>query len=151
MGGELVFLLPAPIDSLKSFQETHEKAIRGVNFLDNLEKQAGELDVQKGALIQSILPFGTETSAADQSDIQNKDVTGPAAELPDEIRQTLVDDAVSLRKLIRVKIADNNDLEQAKDAVTSLKVFCDGVVRYSSDGCQDPYKVLTEISPRDSA
>ncbi len=71
---------------------------------------SNKLNVSRGILIRKILPFDENTSSNDQSSVKNNSVSIEGID-PDT-GKLLRDQAISIRKLIRVKMADEADLKQ---------------------------------------
>lgn len=85
-------------------------------------------NIPRGALLQIVLPFDNATSLADQA------ATAHDAPLPSDLPGIPIADllklreqAVALRRLIRVKMADEADLQQAMGSVTLLDKLVKGV------------------------
>ena len=75
---------------------------------------AKEYGVLQGALSQWLMPFDSNTSASDQTSIRRlrKGEHGSRLdEVPDEKRIEMIKKLIDLRKLVKVKIADDNDLD----------------------------------------
>ena len=122
--GELMFLLRRPISNAEDMNATWQSAMNGVKFLQELNETASELGLQNGTLSRWLLPFDNQTSLADQAatapPLGSSELDGLMSHAQ---RRRLVSEAVGLRSLIRVKIADNADLEQALASVQSLDKF----------------------------
>merc|ERR1712094_81180 len=104
--------------------ETLKTAEQCLVFLRSLEEQAAGLGLRKGQLSRLLLPFDLNTDAGHQANtampLGSEELKGL---LPDNVRRQLVSDAVALRRLIRVKIADCADVEQARDSLELLVDF----------------------------
>lgn len=88
--------------------------------------------MSRGALLQVVLPFDNATSLADQAATAHD---APLPSLPGIPRETLVvlrEQAVALRRLIRVKMADEADLQQAIGTVSLLGQLCIGVAKLTA-------------------
>jgi hypothetical protein len=88
---------------------------------------AKSLQVLRGALSRWILPFDNNTRIETQCSTPHSVVEN----MPDEFRGKLTERQVhylvaganGVRKLVRVKIADDNDLEQARKALQTINNF----------------------------
>ena len=123
--GEIMFLLRKPIRNENDLNVTLERASRGFNFLNDLEKAASELNMLQGTLSRYLLPFNNKTSVADQAANNNNEFGSSELDglLTYTLRRKLVRDATDLRSLIRVKIADDADLDTARRAVIDTMEF----------------------------
>lgn len=90
------------------------------NFFDQMTKSAVSGGIPRGSLLQIVLPFDNVTSLSDQADTSHMTPLKSVPGIPDNTLITLREQAVTLRKLIRVKMADEADLNQAQMAVTTL-------------------------------
>ena len=82
------------------------------SFFSQMTSSAKNASMTRGALLQVVLPFDNATSLADQAATAH---AAPLPDIPGIARDTLVtlrDQAVSIRRLIRVKMADEADLQQ---------------------------------------
>ena len=144
--GEIMFLLRRPITNTSEFTTTWKQAVNGVCFLQELGETASELGVQQGTLSRWLLPFDNQTSLQDQA------ATAPplgSSELDGLMstaqRRRLVKAAVQLRSLIRVKIADNADLEQAKTSVEAIDLFFGNLKRVAGVMGKQPFDLLQTL------
>ena len=62
-----------PIRNENDLNVTLERASRGFNFLNDLEKAASELNMLQGTLSRYLLPFNNKTSVADQAANNNNE------------------------------------------------------------------------------
>lgn len=103
-----------------------------------MENQAQRMNVRKGLLSRWLLPFDDDTNVADQSEahvVHGKTIRihEHLPDFEDHRQQQMInelekekDDLIMLRATIRVKIADDNDLNQAKTVcIDILKFFAD--------------------------
>lgn len=81
-------------------------------FLSAAQQQA----VSVGALLQRVLPFNEHTSSADQASTGAAHVAGLDGELASLAKQV-----VSIRSMLRVKMADEADFGQARLALATLE------------------------------
>jgi hypothetical protein len=75
-----------------------------------------------GSVVRQLLPFDESTNSGDQSDIREDTLGG--GDIPAEIIRLLRPFAVSLRSLIRVKMADEADVKQVRLIVCSFGLEC---------------------------
>ena len=83
------------------------------------------LDIRGGALSKMLLPYGEETSTLEQAHTSNRAEYEQLEELglPEQDARELVQKALAARSLVRVKVADDNDLEQMLLACGELRDF----------------------------
>jgi hypothetical protein len=93
-----------------------------------LHRVSSSLKLNKGTLSRWLLPFDTSSAASDQvSSVEDVISNMPASlkgKLSDRQIHYLVSGVNGVRQLVRVKIADENDLEQAKQALLTARDFC---------------------------
>ena len=93
-----------------------------------LEKSANEYQVKRAVLLRQVLPFDEETSSRDQSMINRHKRDSVSGQQKAALDNTVLDQlnrlAVSVRGLIRVKMADESDLKQAESAIRQLNNTC---------------------------
>ncbi|CAE7457352.1 unnamed protein product [Symbiodinium microadriaticum] len=163
--GEVELLLRRPINSDEDIQFTLAAAEAGLIFMDEvglfqngglksdacclqLDRVAKSLHMLRGSLSRWLLPYDNNTAITDQI----SSVHSVVASMPDYLRGRLTERQVNylvsgvngVRQLIRVKIADDNDLEQAREA---LQTAVDFLKRLQTDassasGGMTPYQLL---------
>jgi hypothetical protein len=119
-----------------------------VNFLRKLEDWAARLQMRKGALSRMLLPFDSETSSGDQATTAQLAPLGSSeldGRIPNEERRELVAQAVALRRLIRVKVADCNDVEQARQALQLTTSFLHELQRRAAEESRSMTSILREL------
>ena len=95
-----------------------------------LESLAAQLAVPKGKLSRWLLPFDSNTNINDQSARRPPSPRTQAhfreidARVPAVQKEAMIKDATELRGFVRVKLADDNDLEQARKAMEMTQNFC---------------------------
>ena len=107
---------------------------------------AQSLNVLRGALSRWILPYDNNTRIESQCSTPHSVVEN----MPDEFRGKLTERPVhylvaganGVRKLIRVKIADDNDLEQARKALKSTDMFFKALYHRAGQANITPYQLL---------
>lgn len=138
--------------SARELEGCEEQANRGANFLATLFRTARRLKMRKGALSRAVLPFDDQTSLADQSNLSNRRTHSLEAQnllargvVTEDDLQSLAVEAVSLRALLRVKIADDADLDQADAAVRSLLAFLTSLKQAAGASGQHPFELLQRL------
>ena len=138
--------------SAQELQDCTEKAARGARFLSTLFDTARRLDMRKGALSRAVLPFDDQTSLADQSNLSNRRTHSLEAQdllrrgvVTEDALQEMASEAVSLRGLLRVKIADDADLDQARSAVDVLLGFFENLATASAARGVSEFEMLRAL------
>ena len=86
--------------------------------------------MSKGKLSRWLLPFDSNTNINDQSARRPPSPRTQAhfreidARVPAAQKETMMQRATQLRGFVRVKLADDNDLEQARKAMQMTQDFC---------------------------
>jgi hypothetical protein len=96
-------------------------------FVLQLNSVAKSLKVLRGALSRWLLPYDHNT----RIDEQSSNVRAVVESMPDFLKGKLTEKQVNylvtgvntVRKLVRIKIADDNDLEQARTALKIILAF----------------------------
>lgn len=104
--------------------------------------------MRSGTLSRWILPYGNDHQSVAMQASQLKEAKD---NVPDHFRPQisnkeinyLVQGANSVRKLIRVKIADDNDLNQAMESLRTVAKFFRRVVNEAKDMNVTPYALLS--------
>lgn len=107
---------------------------------------AKALNVLRGALSRWILPYDNNTRIDSQCSTPHSVVEN----MPEEFRGKLTERQVhylvaganGVRKLIRVKIADDNDLEQARRALKTTDTFFKALYHRAKEAGITPYQLL---------
>ena len=125
---EVELLLQRPIEREEDLLYAVAAAEAGMMFTDQLNSAAKSLGVLRGALSRWLLPYDSSTRLDEQCSTPHSVIDN----MPDEFRGKLTERQVhylvaganSVRKLVRIKIADDNDLEQARQALkTAIEFF----------------------------
>ncbi|CAM9704371.1 unnamed protein product [Chrysoparadoxa australica] len=125
---EVEFMLREPILTDQDLTYSAAASEAGLIYMDKLNSKAKEMGVLQGQLSRWLLPYDAETSVSSQIG------SHPAAvldALPPEAAQCLtakevtylIQGATGVRRLVRVKMADDADLATAKDALKTLATF----------------------------
>ena len=118
-------MLRRPVESDEDVQYTLASAEAGLLFFEQLEAKAKALGVLRGALSRWILPYDANTHCAQQQSRTRAVLADGAVpefardRLTEKEVQYLVRGANSVRRLIRVKIADDADIDQAREALAT--------------------------------
>jgi hypothetical protein len=100
-----IFLSPPPPLSVSN---TLQVSRGSSTFFDTMRSLAQREDMSVGTLLGRVLPFTEETSSNDQSEVRRDHLD--ALHLPE--MEALHTSAVEIRRMIRVKMADENDFKQ---------------------------------------
>lgn len=107
---------------------------------------ARQLNVLRGTLSRWLLPFDNNT----RLDEQCSTPTSVVENMPDEFRGKLTERQVhylvaganSVRRLVRIKIADDNDLDQAREAMKTAIEFFRSLQETASKNSMTPWQLL---------
>ena len=110
----LSFLLREPQLYKADLEKLLLQARASALWIRDLDLTAKKMSMTRGALCRLVMPFGIDTDANDQSNIteNNQSVLNGSDEL-----KRLRSEGIKVRKLLRIKLADENDLKQAEDAL----------------------------------
>lgn len=109
------------------------------------------LKINRGTLSRWLLPFDSSTSIQEQqSSVQSVESNTPVelqGKISAEQLQYLVGGVNGVRQLVRVKIADDNDLETATAAVRTTTLFLSRLKKAAQDLTESgqptsPYELL---------
>lgn len=144
---EVEFMLRRPVASNEDIQYTLAAAEAGLLFMEQMEATSRSLGVLVGQLSRWILPFGSSNqSVADQKSRAREAIENIPQELRHRVNDKevayLVRGANSVRKLIRVKIADDNDLMLAKESLTMTALFFRRLCDCATDLGIEPSELL---------
>jgi hypothetical protein len=148
------FLLKTPIANAGDLAAVTATAKESQAFLSELEQRAGELGMLRGKLSRCLLPYSENTSTLDQANVAvgGEGVYGyeeSASMLDGKINQAdvqrLTTSAVAMRQLMRVKLADDADLDQAARALAELVQFNTMLEVRASERGLDTYALLKTL------
>ena len=140
----LEFVLRPCIDSERAATRVYETSQKSVLYLDELEKKASECNMLKGQLSRLLLPYD-ENTAVDSQEAHDGEGS-PLDDIMDSTtRVRMTKDASALRGLVRVKIADDADLDQARSAVEEILGFFDKLSKYASRAGVGNYALLRHL------
>ncbi len=125
---EVSLLLRRPLDTEADMHYTIAATEAGLLYTDQLQDTAKNLQILRGTLSRWILPYDNNTRIDEQCSTPHSVWENIPEAFRGKISERqlhyLVAGANSVRKLVRVKIADDNDLDQAKEALkTSMEFF----------------------------
>ena len=131
----------------------HKTSHQSILFLEEIGAIAKEHGVLQGALSQWLMPFDANTSASDQTNIYRLrtgkwDTFGSQLNFGEEKRIEMIKKLIDVRKLVKVKIADDNDLDLAKRTVVDIDAFCRllklEAAKREGDAAMTPFELLTK-------
>ena len=128
-------------------------------FYQQLNAAAKAGGIPRAALLRVVLPFDEDTSSSDQAHVDSRrrpvgTTSSPSsssspqrepasvAGVDDHTLTMLQQQAVVLRKLIRIKMADEADLQQAQSATTLLQRFCIATEALASQQGSSPQSLV---------
>ena len=120
----------------------------GVNvYLLQMTLVSKSINVLRGTLSQWLLPFDHNTRLDGQASTPHSVVEN----MPEEFRGKLTERQVhylvaganGVRKLVRIKIADDNDLEQARTALVTIDKFFKLLYHVAESNNVTPYQLLS--------
>ncbi|EGB02539.1 hypothetical protein AURANDRAFT_68786, partial [Aureococcus anophagefferens] len=103
------------------------RARDGAEYVNQLKVLAKRMNVRTGKLSQMLLPYGEETSTLEQAHASNAKLG-----LPADAAARLAALAADTRKLVRCKIADDNDIEQMLECCRELTGFFDALDAFAA-------------------
>lgn len=113
-----------------------------------MDRAAKSVGVLRGALSRWLLPYDNNTRIDEQSSevkmVMNNAPATLSGKLSERQVHYLVRGANSVRKLVRIKIADDNDLEQAKTALLTAVEFLKWLQIESEKINMTPYELLKQ-------
>merc|ERR1712013_711969 len=120
--------------TVAAFAHTQRVVADSLAFLAALSAMAERLGELRGTLSRALLPFNSNTSVSDQAHVSAASTTMTGndvlREVDDRTRHRMKLQAIALRQLVRVKLADDADLDQARTALLSVQTFCHDTLEY---------------------
>ena len=111
--------------------------------MDALSKS---LNVLRGTLSRWLLPYDNNTSIITQCSTPHSVIDNMPNEFKGKLTERqvhyLVAGANGVRKLVRIKIADDNDLDQARRALKTTDSFFKALYYRASEAHMTPYNLL---------
>lgn len=144
--GEVMFIFKSPIKTEVNLVETVRALHVGLAFIDELKGLAATMNVLNGKLVRWLLPYDLNS----RIDTQSSTCQSALETMPPEFRAHIAEDMVNylvrgantVRRLVRVKIADDNDLEQARSAVELAHSFFKELYAQASKCHMTPFQLL---------
>ena len=129
---EVEFLLRPALSDAAALTEAMESVAAALRFDDELGELAAAHEMSKGRLFQALLEelrqAGTDHAQLDNSgEKQRYARTNYREEFGPEEWARMATSADSLRKLVRIKVADDNDLKTARAGLVICSSFFDGL------------------------
>jgi hypothetical protein len=146
--GTCVYLLRSPdVRDAQALEKTRRAAEDGVAYVEEVKTVAQRLKIRGGALSKMLLPYGEETSTLEQAHTSNRAEYERLEELglPEQRARELVDKALAARSLVRVKVADDNDLEQMLLACGELRDFFDDLEAHARREGSGAFEVFATL------
>ena len=139
---EVELVLRSQISCEEDLHYTLGAAEAGLLFMEQIELKAKQCGCSKGALSRFVLPFDSDTQITEQAtfnkvgwSVENSQFAG---KITDRDLNYLVQGANSMRRLVRIKVADDNDLETAAAALRTTAEFLRKTVEDAKRrGCED--------------
>ena len=125
-------------------------ALTGEYNLWQMNSIAKHMSVLRGQLSRWILPYDNNTRIDTQCSTPHSVIEA----MPDELRGKLTERQVhylvaganGVRKLVRIKIADDNDLEQARKALQTTNSFFKHLYEQAERNKISPFQLLQKSS-----
>ena len=147
---ETNLLLRKPVDSHENLQFIMASADAGLMFMEQLDDVSKSLNVSKGALSRWLLPYDHNTRIDEQASTPNSVVENMPMALRGKLTEKqvhyLVSGANNVRRLVRIKIADDNDLEQARTALITSVSFFKMLSQEAEQLKLSPFDLLSKIN-----
>jgi hypothetical protein len=147
MWNEVQYLLRKRPSSSADVDVTLKNTESALYFLNTLEVEAARMGMLRGGLSRCILPYDENTSTLDQAN-----VSGSAnqedldrMDLDAGVLEKMRVGAVDLRNLVRVKIADDGDLDLAMTAVTDVAKFFKSLKKEGAKRGVDSFDILSTL------
>ena len=141
--GELEFILRQQICSNADVDAAQRAAHKSLAFLDQIDALSTKTKLLRGQLSRWLMPYSENTSAFDQRALTPSSwASSPLLEgghLDEENYRQLIAGANTLRSLVRIKIADDEDLNTARRAVKDAAWF------FSQLNEDTPYRDIMQI------
>eukprot|EP00392_Amoebophrya_sp_AT5.2_P002381 g2386.t1 len=126
--GQVQILLTDGINAVNSGEriaETTGRAKSGLQWVHDVEHYAKTNGLMKGKLSRMLLPFNKDTDAKNQANVKS-DLGSPELDhtnIPLETRREMVREALNVRRFLRVKVADDADMDLLKDSLSLILVM----------------------------
>ncbi|CAK9040685.1 unnamed protein product [Durusdinium trenchii] len=121
---------------------TARRAEESMEFLETLEDYSMRLGMEKGDLARFLLPETDGQAVLEASLPSNsRQLDG----ITERERQELVQRSVALRRLVRVKVADGADVEQAHESLRLIVEFLDALQRAAAEERRSLTSILRDL------
>ena len=161
--GEVELLLRVPLENDQAITSAFQAAKDGLSFVEDITRYSEEMQENRGLLLRWVLPFDASTSISDQSNVDGAGSfagagTGSAITPEQEsrfsnviqpaARQRLVEGALAIRKLVRIKLSDEADLQQGIAAIQETSSFFAELHQIAQSTQRSPYQVREDTMKR---
>jgi hypothetical protein len=146
--GEVQYLLRKIPIRREDVAWTLSESRKGIYFLESLKVEASRLGMLRGALSRCVLPYNEDTSTLDQANVSasaNPEDMEKIADLDESTIVGMREGAIALRGLVRVKIADDSDIELASVALDDVKTFFEMLVDESEKRGAEAFELLRSL------
>ena len=142
-------LLRRPMDSEADMQFTIAATEAGLLYADQLNNVAKSLNISRGQLSRWILPYDNNTRIDEQCSTPHSVLLNIPELIRDKMTERqihyLVSGANSVRQLVKIKIADENDMEQARKALQLSMHFFSKLQEEASHMNLTPFELLQKL------
>lgn len=147
---EVEFLMRPQLTDSAALAAARASVSRALAFDDELATLAAAHEMSKGRLFQALLEE-LRAAEAGHAQVDNSgkkaSTTDYAAEFGDARWAELAANADNLRKLVRIKVADDNDLKTARQGLLICREFFDDIGRLGRlQGIADDFAVMEELA-----
>ena len=147
---EVECLLRPALDSAAAIAQTRDGVRDALALDDELGVLSTEHEMSKGRLFQALLEelraVGANHAQTDNS-VKKSGRTDYRAEFGEERWAALAQRADALRNLVRIKVADDNDLKTARAGLVLCAEFFDGLAELARKrGATDELEVLLDLA-----
>lgn len=148
---ETSLLLRVPIANAEDLIFVEASAEAGLLFMSELDDVARSLNILRGTLSRWLLPYDQNTRLDEQSSTPHSVLENIPAVLRGKLSEKqvyyLVRGANNVRRLVRIKIADDNDLEQARAALRTTMSFIKKLNERAVKFSKSPFEFI-ELRPK---
>lgn len=151
---ETSLLLRVPVKTAEDLIYVEAAAEAGLLFMSEMDEVSKSLNILRGTLSRWLLPYDQNTRLDEQSSTPHSVLENMPSTLRGKISERqvhyLVKGANNVRKLVRIKIADDNDLEQARVALKTAIAFLKSLNERASMFSKTPFEFMS-LRPVSSA
>ena len=147
---EVEYLLRPSLSSSLALDAARQSVTSAIAFNDELARLGAEHEMSKGRLFQALLEE-LRDAGADHAQMDNSSKKGDRTDYRTEFGADkwagLAASADALRNLVRVKVADDNDLRTARAGLVICNDFFEGLSQLASlRGMADAFAVFEEMA-----